>query len=340
MISVPFLLTHNQERKEVLQPGFGVEQKDTMIYYIKTTKESRTLGVLQCFELKTLYLILAMLFGFVFVLFISKPCSNINIWQFLISMLVVGKAVLGQGVDTQSMGTVFKRTRTIQVFFLSAFGALIFWSYTGILTSLIAIQQEQVPLRSFEELKFKGKYALISMNQGSTYGSIFEWANKSTETLDLFHKFIQPFGIEAENMQFLTDDLKRLMKTHEIGILLEEESFRTWVRDEALACQFAGIPFKSIPRTTAGWMFPKNSMLQPLFDKFMKELDETGVLDQIFKHHTMKRPECPQAEFSGISIEFSLILFIILAVGVIMSLGLFVLELFGVPIMDFNRIWP
>lgn len=44
-----------------------------------------------------------------------------------------------------------------------------------------------------------------------------------------------------------------------------------------------------------GWMYPKNSMLRPLFDKFLVTQDETGVEQSI----RMKYFEPPLGECSG-----------------------------------------
>lgn len=336
--SVPFIMTHNNERKDVLHPGFGVQQKVSMIYSKKRSEASRSLGVFQCFEAHTLGLILLMHVWYILALWISKPYSKINTWQFLVSILIVGKAALGQSFDKQSMGPVFNRTSTIQISFLSAFGAFIFWSYTGILTSLVIVQQDQVPLKSLDELKTKSSYALFSIMGGSTQGDILQWVNNSSHKMNLYTKFIEPFGIQ--NTRDPTAFLEETMHSLEVGIVMEKNVFMNWVKEERLRCQFTGSLFRSIPKTAEGWMFPKNSMLQPLFDNLMKKLYERGVWHQILRKTKRKSPECPNETFSGISLEFSLVLFIILSVGISISFVVIALELLGVQSLNINKIWP
>ena len=66
-----------------------------------------------------------------------------------------------------------------------------------------------------------------------------------------------------------------------------------------------------------GWMYPKNSMLQPLFDQYMKQLHEHGILSKIF--HT-KEKSCPTDPTIQISFDFVKILFLILCIGILMAL--------------------
>ena len=54
--------------------------------------------------------------------------------------------------------------------------------------------------------------------------------------------------------------------------------------DNVSYCDFLEVTFEStfdIPPMPQGWIYPINSMLQPIFDQFMAEVLITGVFDRI-----------------------------------------------------------
>ena len=68
--------------------------------------------------------------------------------------------------------------------------------------------------------------------------------------------------------------------------------------------------------STNGWMYPKHSLLQPLFDQYMLELYQTGIVQRIEKSHTIQN-FCGEGDgYIRISFGFVEILFIVLSVGV------------------------
>ena len=46
-------------------------------------------------------------------------------------------------------------------------------------------------------------------------------------------------------------------------------------------CDIIRMPLREIKPTTVGWMYPKNSLLQHMFDKFMIELYQNGIIDRL-----------------------------------------------------------
>ena len=97
-------------------------------------------------------------------------------------------------------------------------------------------------------------------------------------------------------------------------------------------CDFLEVTFEStydIPPMRQGWIYPINSMLQPIFDQFMTEVLITGVFDRIKTNLTPTYPACQSDEMVPIDINFVAIIFVLLAIGVLISILLFILEKFG-----------
>ena len=102
--------------------------------------------------------------------------------------------------------------------------------------------------------------------------------------------------------------------------------------DNISYCDFLEVTFEStydIPPMMQGWIYPINSMLQPIFDQFMVEVLKTGVFDRIKTNIRPPNPTCQSDGMVPIDINFVAILFILLAIGVIIAILLFILEKFG-----------
>ena len=102
--------------------------------------------------------------------------------------------------------------------------------------------------------------------------------------------------------------------------------------DNVSYCDFLEVTFEStydIPPMRQGWIYPINSMLQPIFDQFMVEVLNAGVFDRIRTNLRPSHPICQADGMVPIDINFVSILFILLAIGVLISILLFILEKFG-----------
>ena len=80
------------------------------------------------------------------------------------------------------------------------------------------------------------------------------------------------------------------------------------------------IQMKDYKPFTNGWMYPKNSLLQPLFDQYMLELYQTGIVQRIEKSHTFEKFCEEGSGYIMISFGFVKILFIVLSIGVSISI--------------------
>lgn len=71
-------------------------------------------------------------------------------------------------------------------------------------------------------------------------------------------------------------------------------------------------------------MYPKNSFLTKIFDKKMKDLGEYGIIDKSLRRR--KENSC-QDDFPVVRFDFVTIFFLLLALGVILSLIILLFEL-------------
>ena len=85
------------------------------------------------------------------------------------------------------------------------------------------------------------------------------------------------------------------------------------------------------------WMYPKNSMLKSVFDHFMLEFYEEGIYDRLKR----KNPQiCQSDNFMPVDWKFVISLFVILFLGICLSLCTVVLERGGIAIFGNFDQWP
>ena len=89
-----------------------------------------------------------------------------------------------------------------------------------------------------------------------------------------------------------------------------------------------------------GWMYPYHSMLQPLFDKYMLELYQSGTVDRIVKYYDPETETCNEEHYQQITIDFVLIAFICLWIGIGASIVIIILEKCGVNALKNPIEWP
>ena len=86
-------------------------------------------------------------------------------------------------------------------------------------------------------------------------------------------------------------------------------------------CDIIFVPIEEFRSRTNGWMYPKNSILQPMFDKIMLKLYQNGVMESLKKKYFPK-PICnKQKTYPQVDFEFTKLIFIILLFGIISSVS-------------------
>ena len=106
------------------------------------------------------------------------------------------------------------------------------------------------------------------------------------------------------------------------------------------ACDYAQTRVKDFTDLSVGWMYPRNSMIQPLFDRFWMQLDERGVIDQLKTKYWGEKPECAPEGIVEVDLNFVIITFIILCFGTGLALLWFLFESLGNSLLQGIGNWP
>ena len=81
-------------------------------------------------------------------------------------------------------------------------------------------------------------------------------------------------------------------------------------------CDTLFIPLEEFkPAKTVGWMYPKNSILQPMFDRYKLKLYQNGVIKKL--HDTfLPMPKCNYKQpFFPVNFDFVAMIFYLLIIG-------------------------
>ena len=97
------------------------------------------------------------------------------------------------------------------------------------------------------------------------------------------------------------------------------------------------LPEAEFPKSASGWFYPYDSILQPLLDRYLLSLFESGVFKRIMKTDA-KDLECPVKPIVLVDLPFVLVTFCILLGGVILSMLIHLFERNGFEFLkkDFN----
>jgi len=79
---------------------------------------------------------------------------------------------------------------------------------------------------------------------------------------------------------------------------------------------------------SGGWIFPKNSPFVSLFNYFLNNFDEVGLLDKLMKKQLelITTNTCDESSFQAINFENVALVFILLLIGILISLLLLGIE--------------
>ena len=92
-------------------------------------------------------------------------------------------------------------------------------------------------------------------------------------------------------------------------------------------CDFDHVDLPEFNKGKTAWMYPQNSMLQPIFDKALFEMDESGVLARHDPMNGIAGRFCSNTEFIQVDFGFTAVIFILITSGAILSILIFIGEL-------------
>jgi hypothetical protein len=81
-------------------------------------------------------------------------------------------------------------------------------------------------------------------------------------------------------------------------------------------------------QTSGGWIFQKNSPYVSLFNYFLDNFNEVGLLDKLMKKklELMRAEACEESSFQAINFGNVILVFILLLIGIFASLVLLGIE--------------
>ena len=85
-------------------------------------------------------------------------------------------------------------------------------------------------------------------------------------------------------------------------------------------CDFLTVPLKDYKPVTIGWYYPKNSLLQELFDKYMLKLYQTGVLWKIENSYSLIKKCDEETGFTQMGFDYVRLFFVLLSIGLFLAM--------------------
>ena len=121
-----------------------------------------------------------------------------------------------------------------------------------------------------------------------------------------------------------------------------QQSFLFSFLDNLSYCDYmtTPLPESEFPLSTIGWLYPYDSILQPIFDKYLLELSESGLLNKIMSTVIEKKQDCQEKTVIEVDFQFVNVIFYLLITGVCLALIIFILERYGLDFLKKEIIWP
>ena len=236
-------ITHNEARINATQPGISLFNVRNTI--ISTNIEHQTwYTILQVYEME-LWILFTFTTLFMVLLLTLSSAAQITWQNFFMANIAAVKAICAQSFDqnffTKVNNTTYFRVQldkplkfifpylkdknhvksnSILILCLSMNGTFMFWCFTGILTSLIAIQIEEPPLKTLNDLHSKSNFKLMTYGGGITEKRMMKWAEE-TENLKSFERSIKAISFTKEHFEEA--------KNPNVAIILEDFGVKTWM---------------------------------------------------------------------------------------------------------------
>ena len=282
------------------------------------------------FDLKTWIAIIFMIILFSVTYFFIHFDDNI-IESILEAMAISVKALVVLDLDySSSRRRMANRTLILT---LSFTGALLYWSYTGNLISYFTIESEKPPIVSFEDILNTPNMKLL-MRKGTSYSQ--HLLNAMNKDPHLKKKLPERIIWHTQNSVMYKDFMTAENKAH---LMMFKQFLFTMVYlrgsyDPDSLCKVRhGLLHNIRAQEITGWLYPKNSLLTKLFDRFIIKLSESGIERELFLKYFEGIPQdkC-EAERQPIHFNIVVILFTILGIGCVLCLCVLCFEIIYVHI--------
>ena len=223
-----------------------------------------------------------------------------------------------------------RRTIANRILFLtiSVSGALLYWSYTGSLISYFTIDSEKPPIASFEDILDVPSMKLLMVNGTSNSQYLLNAMKKDSY---LKEKLPERIVWYTQNTAMYKDFMADKEKEHLVmfkQFLFTIGSLRASYGPDSLCKVRHGFLHNIRTQEFIGWLYPKNSILVNLFDRFIIKLSENGIERELFVRYFLDLPKdkC-EAETQPIHFEFVVTLFSFLGFGCVLCLCVLCFEI-------------
>jgi len=249
---------------------------------------------------------------------VGRKDENYKEFSWFKSYIFLLSALTMRGWDTQPT----KNSGKVVFLSLLVFGLLTYYHWEAMLISYLSTRFTVLPFNNIPELITNTNFK-ISIFPGSAYIQTFNQSN-DPYWKEAWKYRIEPNLIEEFN-DFTTDDFVRyIIDNDDVSYYDNYFSLRTF--DEYARCEIKAIKAKYDVKPLA-MGFQKGSPFLDLFNYYLKEMRETGALDQIMKKYDSGPQVCE--DYSGKPLGFGSVsaAFAIMIVAMIFVLTVFLLEL-------------
>ena len=177
---------------QVTDPGFGMRITRHNTVYSRRALGSQKSWFAMFEVFNTLsWVTVGITYGFLTVIVVSF-CQNFSISTLGWSFITIGKTYFGNPFDTEKLNKNLKNSKYFIIFSITIMGTMIYWHFTGLLISLLAVPSATFPLKSLNELSSKQKFKLISGKSWSAASTLLEWSGNNAKTKSAYENFVVP----------------------------------------------------------------------------------------------------------------------------------------------------
>ena len=180
-----------------------------------------------------------------------------------------------------------------------------------------------------------------SYRGGSTSDALTQFASESYEMKKAYKKFILPYSASYSYSSCSVKDWLMENKGPNIAFISEielwEDLTSVQCNDEQSMCDLMKIDLIDSKPMSTDWMYPYDSYLQPMFDKFRLLLYENGMIYRIYDKLSNKKPCDQNNVYQEMSFDFVKILFAMLTIGLILAIYIGICEKCKIWINQFKN---
>ena len=317
---------HLPERLEVTDGGFTSMVWTTEIIYWKYSNISFIYGLIfQMDSWITLMLTLS-LSSFLFLIKIkwyeqkNSDTRSITI-QSLHAILTNICAIVTLDMYPRS----YQRSISIRIHLMTIalFGAMMYWTYSGVLVSYFALESERAPITSLQDLVDLPDSKILIRKDTAAHQQFLQATKEQNSSL--YQDISEQVRLFELSQTSLLDQTLEKDKTNAFFWgLTDLYLLRNPGSCDTRSARLPGIS----TQTRVGWLYPKDSILLRLADRVMLELTQQGIERKIYDKYfgQLSNMKCEVEPYHPVGYGILMVLFKVLAFGCGVAINLVALE--------------